>query len=272
MIASPPEIWSGLEHPYRAFHMRFRIPRWLLVVMLVVAITRTSSSSESITSGPAVQSSTGFGFSAAGEISSDGRYVLFESTASDLVAGGTAGGFINLFVRDRQSGKTELISENLGVSGGGNASSTDGSFSADLRWIVFSSAADNLAPGDNDKVVDIFLRDRVDKITTRVSAPYAPLQGRRRASSNPSISADGSRIAFESTAQDIAPMEPLRIPLFYLYDRAVGTNRVIPSQPLGSNYTTNTTTNVFISKAGNIVLFEAIAADLSTLWQARLCV
>src|SRR5262249_4707659 len=78
-------------------------------------------------------------------ISADGRYVAFTSVASNLVAGDT-NNRADVFLRDRQSGTTSLVS----VDSGGNQADADSlhpSLSADGRLVSFHSAATNLVAG-----------------------------------------------------------------------------------------------------------------------------
>jgi Tol biopolymer transport system component len=91
-------------------------------------------------------------------LSFDGRYVAFESVASNLVAGDT-NGTSDVFVHDRITGATERVSVTTsGVQG--NSNSRGPSISADGRFIVFESSANNLVLGDNNLMWDVFLRDR----------------------------------------------------------------------------------------------------------------
>ena len=92
-------------------------------------------------------------------ISSDGRYVAFASLASNIVAG-DVNEITDVFVRDLTTGHTILAS--LGDSG---QQGTDGSapatvaFSADDRYLAFSSSSPNLVPDDTNAVPDAFVRD-----------------------------------------------------------------------------------------------------------------
>ena len=92
-------------------------------------------------------------------ISADGRYVAFTSLASNLVAGDT-NGITDAFVRDRRSGRTILASLDSG-GGQGDDGSTNavGAFSADNRYLAFSSWASNLVPGDTNRCPDAFVRE-----------------------------------------------------------------------------------------------------------------
>ena len=92
-------------------------------------------------------------------ISADGRYVAFRSFADNLVTGDT-NGEIDIFVRDRVTGKTSRVNvSSAGVQG--NNSSDIGSISADGRYVAFSSDADNLVAGDTNDTYDVFVRDRL---------------------------------------------------------------------------------------------------------------
>ncbi len=100
-------------------------------------------------------------------ISADGRFVAFESLASNLVAGDT-----NLerdiFVHDRVTGITERVTV---ASDGTEANdwSTSPSLSGDGRLVVFDSIAENLVAGDSNGRADVFVHDLLTGATGRVS-------------------------------------------------------------------------------------------------------
>ena len=144
-------------------------------------------------------------------LSADGRFVVFTSNASDLVAGDTNGA-TDVFVRDLSTGTTQLVS--VGNSGAqGDAGSFNPSISADGRYVAFASSADNLVSGDTNGVSDVFVRDLVNHTTTLVSVDTGqgptPVQG-DGASFDPSISADGTKVAFTSDASNLSstPLQP----------------------------------------------------------------
>ncbi len=91
-------------------------------------------------------------------ITPDGRYVTFESTATNLVPGGT--GQRHIYVHDRLSGTTELLSIATDGTPGNGLSGYDKDISADARYVGFRSLASNLVPGDTNGTEDIILRDR----------------------------------------------------------------------------------------------------------------
>jgi len=92
-------------------------------------------------------------------ISADGRYVTFESVASNLVAGDT-NGQRDVFVHDRV---TRAITRVSVASSGtqGNGDSSVPAISADGRYVAFDSDASNLVAGDTNAKTDVFVRDRL---------------------------------------------------------------------------------------------------------------
>lgn len=131
-------------------------------------------------------------------ISVHGGYVAFESAASDLVDGDINGKW-DVFVHDRQTGRTTLVS--LSSSGDqGNCAGSFASISADGCSVAFESCADNLVAGDTNGFDDVFVSDCETEETTRVSV------SRWQANEGcfcPSISADGRFVAFQSLADNL---------------------------------------------------------------------
>ena len=130
-------------------------------------------------------------------ISADGRFVAIASAASDLVRGDTNGVY-DVFVRDRLRGVTTRTS--VGPRGiQANARTGLAAISGSGRFIVMWSDASNLVVGDTNGVADVFVRDRVAKVTERVSVGPAGLQLDSE-SGQAAISADGRFVAFSSAA------------------------------------------------------------------------
>jgi putative cell wall-binding protein len=133
-------------------------------------------------------------------ISDDGRYVAFESDATNLVAGGTDG-TRHIFLRDLQANTTELISQSsAGVEA--NQSCYDAFISADGGYVVFATDAGNLVAGEGNGAYDVFLRDRSAGTTTRVSVASGGEEADAGCYS-PAISADGEIVAFHSDATNL---------------------------------------------------------------------
>jgi len=147
-------------------------------------------------------------------ISSDGRFVAFESSATNLVAAGS-NGLIHIFVHDRDTdgdgiydepGEVSTVQVSVDSTGtegiGGDSSSC--SISGDGRYVAFVSDATNLVGVGNDNNVstDVFVHDRQTGATTRVSVDSAGAEGNNN-SNFPSISGDGRFVAFESDATNL---------------------------------------------------------------------
>jgi Tol biopolymer transport system component len=145
----------------------------------------------------------GNGNSERARLSANGRYVTFDSAATDLVPGDTNRAS-DLFFHDRSTGKTSRTSmTSTGAQIGGGHSSA-GDISSDGRSVAFSTAARDVVPGDTNGATDIFVRDRVAHTTTRVSVAA---DGRELNSWNWSstLSADGRYVAFYTNATNAVP-------------------------------------------------------------------
>jgi len=135
-------------------------------------------------------------------LSTDGRYVAFDSLAGNLVPGDT-NQCADIFVHDCQTGQTTRASVDSAGNQGGNTS--QGAYlTADGQYVAFHSYAPNLVPGDTNGCADIFVHDCQTGKTTRVSVDSAGDQG-SGASYSPSLSADGHYVAFDSYADNLVP-------------------------------------------------------------------
>ena len=131
-------------------------------------------------------------------VSDDGRYVAFESFADDHIASDT-NGQLDVFVRDMDTGVTQRVSE--GILGEGNGGSGEAMISGDGTRVVFTSEADNLVLFDLNGVSDVFLAP-LGMPLRLVSQSLAGQPG-NGPSGRPSISSDGTVVAFESSADDL---------------------------------------------------------------------
>jgi Tol biopolymer transport system component len=133
-------------------------------------------------------------------ISTDGRYVVFHSWATNLVAGDTNSA-CDVFLRDLQAETTTRVS--LATDGTqGNGDSKFPTVSADGRYVAFESAAGNLVAGDTNGFIDIFLRDLDTPVTTRVSVATGGAQGQGESYLG-YISANGEYVVFTSEAGNL---------------------------------------------------------------------
>jgi len=134
-------------------------------------------------------------------ISSDGRYISFYSQADNLVPGDTNG--YDIFRKDLQTGEIVIVSVD---SAGSQANGESGfsSISFDGRYVAFDSWASNLVPEDTNGYNDIFRKDLQTGEIVIVSVDSLGLDANED-SYDPSISADGRYVAFDSYASDLVP-------------------------------------------------------------------
>ncbi len=191
-------------------------------------------------------------------ISPDGRYVAFESEASNLVPGDT-NGTADIFVRDRLNGVTERVSVATGGTQG-NSNSWYPSISADGRYVAFTSLATNLVPGDTNGTWDIFVHDRQSGATERVSVATGGAQG-NSASGIPSISRNGRYVAFESMASNLVPGDTNNFQDVFVRDLRSGTTERV-SVATGGTQSSGNAGWASISSDGRYVAFNSTAADL----------
>ncbi len=133
-------------------------------------------------------------------ISTDGRYIAFESFATNLAASNNS--VFEVFVRDTVTNTTRLISRDDGVGGApGDGQSVRASISEDGHYVAFDSDAGNWEADSDDAATDVFVRDTVANTTTLVSRATGPTGTVGDDDSTfASITADGRHIAFNSDA------------------------------------------------------------------------
>ncbi len=163
--------------------------------------------------------SVGGALTTSAAISADGNIVAFTSSATNLVPGDTNAS-LDIFVRNRAAGTTTRASV---ATGGTEAAgiSTNPAVSSDGRFVAYQSTAANLVAGDTNGQSDVFVYEVAAVATTRVSVVTGGGQGCAAAapatcaaatgpgaSTNPSISADGRFVAYQSTATYLATGAP----------------------------------------------------------------
>jgi Tol biopolymer transport system component len=190
-------------------------PRFVLAILLGLSLgssklvdahdTSPSQSLGSIIRISVAQDGTeGNGYSWSPSISADGRYVVFESNADNLVENDT--NYVNdIFLYEIGTGEIERVS----ISSQGTQSNGDSlapAISADGRYIAFISTATNLVISDSNKTADTFAHDRLMGETIRVSVASDGTQGDGSSfMDSPSLSADGHYVSFGSYATNLVP-------------------------------------------------------------------
>jgi Tol biopolymer transport system component len=204
--------------------------------------------------------------SAPGAISGNGRYVSFRSLAGNLVADDgppdpTGNGPADIFVRDLVTGTTEKVSGDL-TGGLGESSGSFGSdVSDDGRYVAFSSWEGDLVADDDNGLSDIFLRDTMLDVTTRISVDTAgadPDSG----SFLPAITPDGRYIAFTSSASDLEAFDSDTFTDAFVVDRLSNTTRRVSVDLSGDDANGHVRSNTSISNDGRHVAFLSNASDL----------
>jgi PKD repeat protein len=199
-------------------------------------------------------------------ITPEGRYVAFQSRASNLVAGDT-NGYRDIFVRDRQAHLTERVSVASDGTQGNNACPGDAwpyrwpSISANGRYVAFFSWATNLVAGDTNGDPDVFVHDRQTGETTRVSVASDGTQG-DLGSESPAISADGRYVAFQSDANNLVPGEPIYCTEVYVHDRQTGQTERVSVDNDGTPASGTSGYPIAVSADGRYVNFASVASNL----------
>ncbi|MEP0766206.1 MAG: PD40 domain-containing protein [Fimbriimonadia bacterium] len=191
-------------------------------------------------------------------ISSDGRYVAFESAATNLVTNDT-NDRLDVFVHDRLTGATERVSLTSAGSQG-NRGSMRASISADGRFVAFHSYATNLVPDDTNGAIDVFVRDRLNGTTERVSVSSGGVQGNGD-SMNAAISADGSTVAFQSDAWTLTNGDTNAVQDVFVRDRLSGTTHLVSVSSLGAQGNGGSL-GASVSGDGRFVAFHSAASNL----------
>ena len=181
-------------------------------------------------------SAAGNGNSVAPWISADARFVVFSSSASDLVTNDNGYLGLDVFLRDRDSNSTVLVSENLSGTGGGNEHSSYGMASSNGRYVMFESVASDLVPDDTNDMSDIFVRDLWTKSTTLVSVSTNGGSG-DGASSDAVMSSDGRYVAFVSAADNLTADDTNGLSDIFVRDLVAGTT-TLASVGAGASSTT----------------------------------
>ena len=150
-------------------------------------------------------------------LSTDGRYVAFESDATNLVAGETSAG-TNIYVYDRQTQTTERVSVNTaGLDP--NGPNFHAGLSANGRFVSFRSSATDVVRDDTNGFQDIVIHDRETKTTTLVSVNNRG-EAANDASQEPVLSGDGRFVAFVSGATNLVGNGEELVGTVFVRDRA----------------------------------------------------
>jgi hypothetical protein len=192
-------------------------------------------------------------------ISADGRFVVFSSLADTLIAS-DSNALTDIFIRDRERHKTRRVSVTSAEVEAVGGQSTDAAVSGNGRFVVFQSEATNLVSGDANGHADVFIRDRKNGKTRRVSVSSNGVEGNDD-SGEASVSADGRYVLFASSATNLVPNDNNGERDAFVRDRWTGkTRRVnVSSDEVQAN---DDAAYMSISANGRFVAFESSATNL----------
>jgi Tol biopolymer transport system component len=215
---------------------------------------------------PTVASSTaagtpGDGLSFLGSLSADGRFVTFSSSATNFVAGDDAG--FDVFRKDLATGEIIRMSE---AESPGNGDSFHSAISADGNVVAFNSWANNLDPdvADDNGREDIYIADLDAGTVDFASIKFG--DAANQYASEPSISADGTLVAFTAVASSqpgVNPSPPV-MPRIFVRDLSDGSLIEVSVSADGQNFANGASFRPEISANGEFVVFDSTADNLLT--------
>jgi len=203
-------------------------------------------------------------------ISADGRFILFASTADNLVP--TSGSNtipvlippkLNAFLRDRTNLTTTLVSLNLAGNGGGNGDSFPIAVSTNGRYALFESSAGDLVANDTNYASDVFVRDLVGGTTILVSTSITGSSGNGTSRSS-TITPDGRYVAFVSGATNLVTGDTNKIPDIFVRDLQAQTTTLASAGAISTSLSipTGSSESPVISADGRCVAFYSTASNL----------
>jgi len=193
------------------------------------------------------------------DISTDGRYVVFNSPASNLVPNDT-NGKSDIFIHDRINGSTARV--NLTNGGAQSIGHDDGvALSSDGRYVVFVSFDNNLVANDTNGQTDIFVRDLIMGSTELVSVADDGSQA-NSTSVYPSISANGRYVSFNSSANNLVTGGTPQGLAIFVRDRIANTTEMIDTPHDGSVANYFSFGDSAVSGDGRYVVFASGASNL----------
>lgn len=240
-------------------------PQFSFQVYLYDRVLGTNSLVSHLPGQPETGASTG---SQALDLSADGRYALFTSSAAELIDGSAGFAQDALFLFDRQTGVNRLVTH-AAVSASTYASgrSTLRQISPDGRFVLFDSMATNLVLGvtDSANTNDVFLWDRDSNIVELISRH--PSQPAALGAFATGLSADGRFVLLSSPGALQAGMTDANFSAYdcFLHDRQIGSARLVSRQAASTLASGNQESICnALSADGRYVYFSSQAGDLVT--------
>jgi Tol biopolymer transport system component len=206
-------------------------------------------------------------------VSADGELVVFSSSGDHLV-NGDSNNALDVFARDTVAKRTELISQRdstlVSRTGNGITRISPYSISADGRWVVFKSFADDLVPDDTNGFCDVFLRDLWTGQTSLVSTKLDRNPALGGNSDSAVISGNGRYVAFASAATNLTANTVTNINIFRR-DLQTGTTILISANANPAGGVMTNYSDLVISSDGRYVAFlssgKTVQYPFGTFWR-----
>lgn len=208
---------------------------------LSAQITLVSTTPAGANSGGDVQAPT---------VSDDGRYVTLEGFLPNVGSG--------VLVKDRVTGA--VVRASVATGGAQAASGVRAMISGDGKFVVFTSYATNLVPGDTNAAADVFVHELATVTTTRVSVSTSGQQG-DAASDFATVSGDGRFVAFQSLAKNLVLGDTNNMVDVFVHDRVLGTTQIVSLNASGgpcaggAGYPR-------ISADGRVIAYSSVSNDI----------
>jgi hypothetical protein len=249
----------------RTFERRASMPALVfLVAMLLGASHAVAVPGDIMLASTSDAGTKGNGGSSTPSSSADGTKVAFYSTATNLDPADTDT-LHDIYVKDLASGDITLAStSDTGVKG--NGSSFWVSMSAEGKKVVFGSFATNLDPADTDGLRDVYVKDLATGDITLASTSDTGVKGNGDSASFafPSMSADGTKVAFQSLATNLDPADADGLSDIYVKDLASGDISLASTSDTGikGNGGSSDLSSFALSANGTKVAFGSSATNL----------
>lgn len=190
-------------------------------------------------------------------ISDDGRFVVFESTATNLDANLNSGGRSQIYLKDMVDGSVDLVSRSVLLEPDNSFSgATNADLSNDGRYIIFQSSDTDLSAINGGGAIQIYFKDMSDESVDILSRTNLNVAGNAN-STNPHMSPDGKYVVYESSATNLTGSNSFQH--IYLFDTSVTYFIEQVSVDTNNVQATANCNKPSVSDDGSIVVFDTLA-------------